>query len=31
MIRVDVQRSPRDLAPKIARLFEASAAKIRSI
>jgi len=31
MIRLDAQRSPRDLAPKIARLFEASAQKIRSI
>src|SRR6266852_3394981 len=31
MIHVDRQRSPRDLAPKIARLFELSAGKIRSI
>jgi hypothetical protein len=31
MIRFDTTRSPRDLAPKIARLFELSAAKIRSI
>src|SRR6266404_6896429 len=31
MIHFDTTRSPRDLAPKIARLFELSAAKIRSI
>ena len=31
MIRVDAHRSPRDLAPKITRLFELSAHKIRSI
>ena len=31
MIRVDRRRSPRELLPKIARLFELSAHKIRSI
>ena len=31
MIRVDRRRSPRDLLPKIARLFELSAGKIRAI
>ena len=31
MIRVDRRRAPGDLLPKIARLFELSAAKIRSI
>jgi hypothetical protein len=31
MIRLDTQRAPRDLLPKIARLFTLSAAKIRSI
>jgi unsaturated chondroitin disaccharide hydrolase len=31
MLRVDRHRSPLDLAPKIARLFELSAPKIRSI
>jgi hypothetical protein len=31
MIRLDTPRSPRDLLPKIHRLFAASAAKIRSI
>src|SRR5438067_390421 len=31
MIQSDATRSPRDLATKIARLFELSAAKIRSI
>jgi len=31
MIRVDRRRAPRDLLPKIARLFELSASKIRSI
>jgi hypothetical protein len=31
MIRIDAHRSPRDLAPKVARLFELSARKIRSI
>jgi len=31
MICVDRQRSPRDLAPKIAKLFDLSAVKIRSI
>src|SRR5438874_10092357 len=31
MIQVDRRRAPRDLLPKIARVFAASAAKIRSI
>src|SRR5882724_5351632 len=31
MIRLDTKRSPRDLRPKIARVFELSAQKIRSI
>src|SRR5436190_6680614 len=31
MIRIDRRRSPRDLLPKIERLFAASAGKIRSI
>src|SRR5216110_1656660 len=31
MMQIDGTRSPRDLTPKIARLFELSAAKIRSI
>src|SRR5919198_2665623 len=31
MIRIDRRRSPRDLLPKIGRLFAVSAGKIRSI